>query len=188
MKIYGYTRCGNDGCYFYNNNGAWDTSCRESQTGVKADKDEMLKEAYSKYQESFGSYEFEDGKDFEGNPILSEEDFCKSYPNTILIQGSDDHVAVEFFEADIELPYSAKYDIYHEMEREYHMQDAKDHVKEIVERYKDSDDNGDLKMLGTLDSLEESDYDRLAAQFEHKHDCNIDDNSLWDSIIEGYAS
>ena len=65
--------------------------------------------------------------------------------------------------------------IYREVQRKYHIQDA----KQQVETYLESND--------ITPATISFDYEYLAEQFEEEKDCNIADNDLWNKIIEDYV-
>lgn len=96
--------------------------------------------------------------------------------------------------------------LYRYQEHLYLVQDARRQVNTKILSYMDSDkDPEELDVLGLtvadigkgrtqedkyhftqLLGLNDTDLDVLADRFRDDHDCNIDDNSFWDDLIQDY--
>ncbi len=100
MKVYGFTICGNDRCYLRTlENGK--TVSQESYTSCSMDENEVIEEAYKKYSDTFRDFGFEDGCDYDGEEMLTKQEFKKIYPGSVYIQGSDEHVVFDFFSQEL---------------------------------------------------------------------------------------
>lgn len=71
----------------------------ESNTELFANRGEQLKCAYKWYKQAFEESEFSDGKDDNGEELLSEEDFKNEICSSpyVLIQRPDSHAQFELF-------------------------------------------------------------------------------------------
>lgn len=98
--------------------------------------------------------------------------------------------------------------IYRYQEKKYHIADAKRHVTERALEYTNKNDKDpwcidiaelsyndllpDLKaaqkeIFNKLISFDDDDYEYLADCFQSKFDCNCDENTLWNLIIDDYV-
>lgn len=74
-------------------------------------------------------------------------------------------------ETEVELSYCAMQAVYRKVELEYRMDDAKNHVE-----YAGYDPDG----------FSETDYEEMAQLFAKRCDCDIDENSTWESVVKEY--
>ena len=72
--------------------------------------------------------------------------------------------------------------IYRKKEREYLLEDARNHISDYLEEDEDEDyeDEDLLKKTSFL----QSNIDELVDSFIDRKDCNIADNDLWQTIIQ----
>lgn len=73
-------------------------------------------------------------------------------------------------------------------EKQYRIQDAKDHVEDFV-----GDDEGlslkfnnPTKIIEWAKKLDDSDYEQMAETFLENYDCNITENMQWEAIVTSY--
>ena len=117
------------------------------------------------------------------------------YTNTIIRDGK----TIELTDAEVE-------NIYRFQERRYRLSDARAHVNDHILRYTDRNDDPwnmdittvtkkdarrnlskrDIKAFHTLLAVTDDDLEYLADRFQSKFDCNCDENTLWDLIIEDF--
>lgn len=96
--------------------------------------------------------------------------------------------------------------IYRYQERRYRLQDARVHVNDHILRLTTRNDdywNLDLntvsdadlpenasaaviKRFHTLLGFTDNDFESLSDEFQSRFDCNCDENTLWDSVINDY--
>lgn len=93
--IFGYTSVDFDGY----------TNGKESETEVFSSKEARDDAAYKEYKECFNMFEFEDGVDENGKELMDKESFLEEIYNTeahfVVIQDSDSHIQIEFFETEV---------------------------------------------------------------------------------------
>lgn len=82
------------------------------------------------------------------------------------------------------MEYKEKFEIY----LEFVIEDAKRHVKEIIDAY-DSDVDHAVNYVVplALKTITDDDYRYLAETFVEDHDCNVADNDQWDDIIDDFV-
>lgn len=82
----------------------------------------------------------------------------------------------------IELTNGEVYAAYRYQENMFRMQDARCHINELI---KNEVNEG---KINKLKKLNESDVEILAKRFLDKYDCNYDENTLWELIINDYIA
>lgn len=79
------------------------------------------------------------------------------------------------------MTHEEKVEIFREIQREYHTEDAHRHVEEIIEF-------SDMSAFTiTLEYLTDDDYGKMVSLFEDNYDCNISENDQWDNLIKDYV-
>lgn len=82
----------------------------------------------------------------------------------------------------IELTNGEVYAAYRYQENMFRMQDARSHIDELIE-------NGlNEKKINKLKKLNDADVEILAERFLDEYDCNYDENTLWELIINDYIA
>lgn len=81
--------------------------------------------------------------------------------------------------AIIQLTPEERQQAYEEQKLLFLTKDASNHVGEYLEQY-----NIDTDRIGI--PIDEAFYIRLAEDYIRCHDCNIDENSMWQSIVENH--
>ena len=74
---------------------------------------------------------------------------------------------------------------FYEKEQELYEEDARRHVEEIIEQCEDYPANH--AYVEKLKNMSDFDYETLAKEFAHHHDCNIPDNDQWENLIWKFA-
>jgi len=93
MVIYGVTLVSSDG---------FECGC-ESNTQLFTTEPEAMNYAYNTYRNYFRDYDFDDGKDADGNDLKDRDYFVSELVNDgyVVIQGPDNHCQVEYFRKTI---------------------------------------------------------------------------------------
>ena len=87
----------------------------------------------------------------------------------------------------IELTNGEIYAAYRCQENMFRMQDARSHINELIinELVKNEVNEG---KINKLKKLNESDIEILVERFLDKYDCNYDENTLWERVINNYIT
>lgn len=99
----------------------------------------------------------------------NEDEAKKAFPGGVVIRTLD---ADEAYSDHIdEAVYRAK-------EHKYRLEDALNHCEEYLD---------ERNVLFDKDVLEaEGHLENIVIEFEHRFDCNLDENSIWNAVIENY--
>jgi len=73
--------------------------------------------------------------------------------------------------------------VYREVELQYRIYDARNHVREELDHYEENTEE-----YKELSSLTDDDYESLAYDFLDTYDCNRAENDQWETIIHNYLS
>ena len=111
--------------------------------------------------------------DYNGREICfsasNEDEAKKAFPGGVVIRTLD---ADEAYSNQIaEAVYRAK-------EHKYRLEDALSHCEEYLD---------ERNVLFDKDVLEaEGHLENIVIEFEHRFDCNLDENSIWNAVIRNY--
>lgn len=99
----------------------------------------------------------------------NEDEAKKAFPGGVVIRTLDADKA-----------YSDHIDeaVYRAKEHKYRLEDALNHCEEYLD---------ERNVLFDKDVLEaEGHLENIVIEFEHRFDCNLDENSIWNAVIENY--